>query len=89
LRSPSYISAEYVHCTGWYKNADAPLHIWGIPGSKFSMETSCLETSYLDGCQCQRIPSNEVVTTFLILYNLLIHNVRRDHGNFLSVDAMI
>lgn len=37
------------------------LHIWGIPGSNFSMDTSCLETSYRDGFQCQRNTSNEVV----------------------------
>jgi len=66
------------------------LHMWCIPGSNFSMETSCLETSYLDGCQYQHITSNEVVTTrFLILSNSFIHNVHRDHSNFLSVDAMI
>jgi hypothetical protein len=65
------------------------LHIWGIPGSNFSMETSCLETSYLDGCQCQHITSNEVVTTCLLILSdpLIINETiiegqdQDDHGS--------
>jgi hypothetical protein len=34
------------------------LHIWGIPASDVSMDTSCLETSCLGGFQCQCSTSN-------------------------------
>jgi len=66
------------------------LHIWGIPGSNFSMETSCLETSYLDGCQHQHVTSNEVVTTcFLILSNSFIHYVHSEHSIVTSCQLML